>query len=247
MLSTEKATWPNYIWLGTITKQLNLDQSYNDTPRSLDPFYDNILPQHLYVVSDEQIKVGDWVYIHNGMLSFEHIVKCNKLNINAINTLSHGKIIATTNPKCEITPKFDENSVNIKWISTKTITKLPQIPEDFIKTYVNEYNNGNIIKEVMVEIEQHQLFIKPEDAYEFESRAFKQPFTTNYKDSWRVKVNLDNTINISLVKEITHNRSEVLDILKKLAKHHAESSGAPSAYVMNSQYVKNWFNSNYPE
>lgn len=43
MLPTEKATWPNCIWLGRISHQLKLDKSYNDSPRTLNPVDDSIL------------------------------------------------------------------------------------------------------------------------------------------------------------------------------------------------------------
>ena len=59
LLPTNKATWPNCIWLGRISKQLHLDKSYSSYI-SKDPIDNSMLPQHLYITSDEEIKEGDW-------------------------------------------------------------------------------------------------------------------------------------------------------------------------------------------
>lgn len=84
-------------------------------------------PQHLYILSDEEIKEGDWCY-HSGrgIITQWFNRPGSYKEKDALR-----KIIATT-----------DNSLG-----------LPQPSQSFIEKYVEEYNKGNIITEVMVEYE----------------------------------------------------------------------------------------------
>ncbi len=96
------------------------------------------IPQHLYIISDEELKIGDVPYIRNGMMQFEHIstrIKKEK-EIEVLESLDAKKIIATTD---------------------KTLD-LPLIPDSFLPTYINRYNEGNQIKEVDLEMEEFTGF-----------------------------------------------------------------------------------------
>jgi hypothetical protein len=84
--------------------------------------------QHLYIISNEEIKEGDWCINTN---------KDTILQINNITSSTQGleywkKIIATTDP-----------SLN-----------LPQLPESFIQAYIKAYNEGNPITEIALEMEE---------------------------------------------------------------------------------------------
>ena len=78
-------------------------------------------PQHLYIISDDEIKEGDWYCSPMGIIS----------RYNGIEKLPSNwrKIIATT----------EESS------------GLPQPSKQFIEKYIEEYNKGNIITDVLVE------------------------------------------------------------------------------------------------
>ena len=129
MLPTEKATWPNCIWLGRISGQLRLDTSYNYSPKSIEPFDNSMLPQHLYLLSDEEIKVGDLCYSVNfkgtqfGRMAKESLSEAKRLKVP--------KVVASTDSSLPV----------------------PTFSKSFLEVFVKEYNKGNIITEVMVEYE----------------------------------------------------------------------------------------------
>lgn len=91
-------------------------------------------PQHLYFLSDEEPKGGDWVYhpIHNTIYQW---IKNAHIKFDRIDAK---KIIATT---------------DTLGISNLTTGKLPNPSKEFIEVFISEYNKGNIITEVMVEYE----------------------------------------------------------------------------------------------
>jgi hypothetical protein len=156
--------------------------------------------QHLYIVSNEEIKEGDW-FIYDGKIynEFKSSLTPNvTINIRLYPNLDLSeqfrevylsdckKIIATTDP---ILCKQDD-----EYNATKN---LPQLQQSFIDKYISEYNKGNVITDVMVEYE---------DKFHYE--------TTIYKDSNKqiLKVNFDNTINIQQIKD-SYTRQELIDIL----------------------------------
>ena len=71
---------------------------------------DNLgIPQHLYILSDEDIQVGDWVYLKHDTVSSNKVQKVLKIRIDngrqsiiAKNTVdfveNYSKVIASTNP-----------------------------------------------------------------------------------------------------------------------------------------------------
>ena len=96
----------------------------------------------LYILSDDEIEEGDW---------FINLVNStvNQAN-NWIYVSTCKKIIATTDTSLKIEilegpPKFSCEGIRIE--------NLPQIPLDFIKHYITEYNKGNIISSVLVKYE----------------------------------------------------------------------------------------------
>jgi hypothetical protein len=89
---------------------------------------------HLYVLSNEEIKEGDWVYneISKEIYQFkQNLVSYEK------------KIVATT-----------DISLTVKQYGRGEQTSffpLPQPPDSFLELYAKEYNAGKQIKEVLVE------------------------------------------------------------------------------------------------
>ena len=194
MLATNKAVWPNCIWLGRISSQLRLDQSY-DSSHISDPIDNSMLPQHLYILSDDEIKEGDWFIAENRpqqcidildkMIHFR-----DKRGFRIVPYKGSRKIIATTDSSIRSLISYDssvEDSEQYKY--------LPSIPQSFIDKYVSEYNKGNTIEEVRVE-------------YEDELTPNRQLSSKN-----RIpKINPDNTINIKSIKD-SWTRDEVKHIL----------------------------------
>jgi len=128
---------PSNIVLNTLNNRLLID--YDKT------LVEKILPinaknQHLYILSDEEIKEGDWRYDFN----------FNKLTRGIGESKTYikkhcKKIIATTDSSLQIP---DYNNYHIDYNPSKT---LPQIPQQFIEHYINEFNKGNVISKVLVE------------------------------------------------------------------------------------------------
>jgi len=162
------------------------------------PEYTERKYQHLYILSDDEINEGDWCLdtLHNHVFQF---------GVFRGSSNSNKKIISTTNEFLEIVSE----GIN------PVYQKLPQPSQSFIEKYVEEYNKGNIITEVMVEYkgacyncgEYHENSVLCMDMYSGEYDPEQEPFIP--------KINEGNTITISNVKD-TYTREEVRDLLDKL-------------------------------
>lgn len=97
--------------------------------------------QHLYILSDEEVKEGDWFLHVDSTLPPNKITKhMLQLIKDGVAILNIKKIIATT----------DKSLINIKRPLVVT-RELPHIPDSFINIFIDEYNKQNIIKQVLVE------------------------------------------------------------------------------------------------
>ena len=143
--------------------------------------------QHLYIISDDEIKEGDWYY-------------CKRLNkiFQAIKGITYNiegnehKIIATT-----------DESLN-----------LPQPSKQFIQKYIEEYNKGNVITDVLVEYENVYI-----DAFGTKIVQHKKDSNSYLKQCTFInsilKVNpKDNTITIKKTKE-NYTKEEVIRLLER--------------------------------
>ena len=140
--------------------------------------------QNLYIISDDEIKGGDWFYnIHSkivGRAAFDF----GKDDLAK-------KIIATTDSSLEINSNFDYNQL----LPNKNNFRfyLPQPSQQFIQKYIEEYNRGNIITDVLVEYElisNEEYFlntINPDDDVPY----FDENLKINPKD---------NTLNICFIE-----------------------------------------------
>jgi len=146
--------------------------------------------KHLYLTSDEEIKEGDWYLFSNVLLQSDGGYKRNC-----------PKIIATTDKSLLINTKdiYSNNSI------------IPQIPESFIKAYVE---SGGTIKEVLVEYEEQEEYTTPQGNAERENYSkHKVPY---------IKTREDNTVIISQAK--TYTREEVIEFAQKYARRVVEKN-----------------------
>lgn len=95
--------------------------------------------QHLYIISDEKPDNGDY-YIIDGI---SEVLKNNGLKFIDDNCK---KIIATTDTSLYIHQK---ETISLP----ERVFYLPQPSQQFIQKYIEEYNRGNIITDVLVEYE----------------------------------------------------------------------------------------------
>jgi len=148
--------------------------------------------QHLYILSDDEIKEGDWFYqnhdkqIHQCLTKSDYFIVAVKPSDYPIEICK--KIIATTDSS--LTNVYNKDTVKEFEILT------PSIPQSFIDKYVSEYNKGNVITEVLVE------YINNYDDVERLS-DFEEP-----------KLNPDNTNNIKTVKD-SWTKEEVIELMSK--------------------------------
>jgi len=193
MLPTEKAS------------NIIINTAFNDGSNKDKLFYSNeskvqcanIRPQHLYITSDEEIKEGDWYYnpAGNNFAPDMRLVKCESLHeaIACRNEPVCSKVIATTDKSLTIeTTKADVANVQFSKHSL-----LPQIPESFIKVFVE---SNDTIKEVLVDYEERWKDLG-------DRGDGKHIYETNHLV---LKTRPDNTIIISQARTYTKDEVEQL-------------------------------------
>lgn len=153
---------------------------------------DGIVLHHLYILSQEDIKEGDWAY--NKFTKEIKQIKSNyTYTLDTENLWS--KVIATTNPELLI---FNDKDfpADIRGRAYDPQWQLPKIPQSFIDHYITEYNKGNVITEVSVEYNDW----------------FKNGFDGQIVDT-SLKLDKDGCIITSTIKDI-FSREEVLKLGK---------------------------------
>jgi len=136
--------------------------------------------QHLYILSDEEIKVGDWFYADEYSKPEQAKHFDGKL-VNGFVVEFCKKIIATTDSSLRI-GKLEVGG---------KIEHLPQISQSFIEIFVEEYNKDNVITEVMIEYkEPYNKLVGSKIGSNIGH------FTLTEENKYRLKINANNTINI---------------------------------------------------
>ena len=160
--------------------------------------------QHLYIISDDEIKEGDWYY-DNVVLQIRQWK-----SFMIYNKLQHKKIIATTD-----TSLYREESCT-GYTETRSRTfyskkPLPKPSQQFIQKYIEEYNRGNIMTDVLVEYE----LISNEEYF---LNTINPDENVPYFDE-NLKINPKyNTITIKKVKD-SWNREEVIEFGNKVKEY----------------------------
>ena len=132
--------------------------------------------QHLYIISDDEIKEGDWIMIKDDNYIFK-----SKSDYST-EWKDRCKIIATTDASLG----------------------LPQPSQQFIEKYIEEYNKGNVITDVLVEeLRSSDGYYDEQDIWHWKTLGLK----INPKD---------NTITIKEVKD-NYTREEVDRMLDEQA------------------------------
>ena len=143
---------------------------------------------NLYIISDDEIKEGDW------FISNKEIHQYRGDIIPEILKSGYRKIIATT----------DSSLWRPSHKYASDVILLPQPSQQFIEKFIEEYNRGNVITDVLIEYE----LISNEEYF---GNTINPDDDVPYFDE-RLKINSkDNTITIKKVKD-SWNREEVLKI-----------------------------------
>ena len=176
---------------------------------------------HLYLLSDDEIQENDWCYDAE-TFSIE-IVKSSLLNLIKHTGIKFRKekIIATTNSSLKIIIDYNYG----RGILRETV-RLPQPSQSFIQKFIDAYNSGNPITDVMVEYEEY----------------FHSPSPIGMSVDERLKVNpKDNTITITKVKD-SWSREEVIVILLKLFRERVKFPSHNSEEM--EEYYNKWIKQN---
>ncbi len=191
MLPTEKASN-----LFLLSHQVNGKSLHYDIKNlckkrtSGDLSYNDELPQHLYIISNSEIKEGDW-YLSKAFKREPIQHTKNGAEANLRYKINVDKIVATTD-------------INLHW------SGIPSLPESFLKAYIKAYNEGSPIVNVDLEMAQVKLYIKPEDIGQYRSKPkeLQHPHTTNLDEIWNIKTRSDNTVIIHSSKK--YSREDML-------------------------------------
>jgi hypothetical protein len=175
-------------------------------------------PQHLYIVTDEEIKEGDWYYEVGNSVPVKKWD--NYLSIREGHNWCK-KIIAITDTslKIEIARGFKGKEYN-----------LPKPSNSFIEKFISEYNKGNIITDVMVE-------------YEGEYDSMYEGW---YAETIQPKVDRNNCITITRSKD-TWNREEVIKFGLKVLELGFDLAKNPLPRLNDKsgkEYYFNWLKQN---
>jgi hypothetical protein len=150
--------------------------------------------QHLYIISDEEIKAGDWYVCLLNKLVFPASKRHGQL-------LTDRKVLASTDSSLRV---YTNPIIN----GTRSFKGgIPSISQSFIDKYINFYNQGNIITEVLVEYERD---VEPKGSGSMWSED--EDFVMEY-----LKLNLDNTININSIKD-SWTRDEVIKLIQRFVR-----------------------------
>lgn len=149
---------------------------------------DGLSPQHLYILSDDEIKEGDWCI----ELGFNRIFQVEKESLTKGYIKNCKKIIATTDISLGLS---DVGKAGYSIDEFHPI--LPQPSQSFIEKYVAEYNKSNMITDVLVE--------------------YYETCETEYDKPLCPKVSKNNTITIKKVKD-SWTREEVIEFAEKYAR-----------------------------
>lgn len=125
-------------------------------------FNDFWKPQHLYIISDDEIKEGNWFIGETGIVK-----RANKIGKNNAQIHTSDGYVYFKHKSKKIVATTDESLQNrVEWTDKGTakersyqIEGLPSIPESFIQTYIKTYNESKPITEVDLEMEEHQDYI----------------------------------------------------------------------------------------
>lgn len=194
------------------------------------------IPMHIYVCSEEEIKEGDWFAVLdrktlqvNSSSTFANTIhRCTEV-VNGNYAFDGGfvgkdhhlficlKVIATKDSSLGDLQQIMPGSTGLAKKS------LPSIPETFIEQHITRYNEGNPIKEVMVEYETIHADLAP--------------------NGWETLLKLNgNEIIISIPEEKLYTRAEVEELMTDLMDGDYIHTIKCRADIFT--YVKDWLNKN---
>ncbi len=192
------------------SSQIRLNPSTKELFLGLGDYSAGCKNQHLYFLSDEEKKEDDWCINNNNRLiqykqSIRDVEVCKK-------------VIATTDEF--LNAKFGSDGE----IYGKMKEGLPQPSQSFITKFVDEYNAGRVITEVIVE-------------YEFKCGCQGRVHDGCDYEEPRLKVNTDNTITIKPIKDMSNKITKITEKLPQITElPNGRYQGVWSGYCIELKY-----------
>jgi hypothetical protein len=194
------------------------DKPMSDTQNNRDGYTN----QHLYILSDEEIKEGDWyMYCHFGEWIISNSRETLKNRTNTLENLNkdsyYKKIIVTTDESLKPSCICSENEAI--YCGSKCQKSLPRPSDDFLKAFVKAQGKG--FEKVLVEYEDYWVQV-----------------AHSMDVAYKVKVAPDNIITIRPVQEekTSWSREEVITLIQKLEVDGANYFGQA--------FLKQWISEN---
>lgn len=196
--------------------------------------------QHLYILSDEPILEPCYAY----SISTNTVEWLTQIQVNVLRRENWKKIIATTDISLctQVFRKDGTPTSNYDFV-------LPQPSQSFIEHFVEQYNKGNIITEVMVEYESYHGINTSiaEINYVSGDGSLNWKGIDDLRD-FKLKVNSkDNTITIKKVKD-SYSREEVIELIKSsVAESHdwsRQNNDIHSIGIIEKRFLNKWIEQN---
>lgn len=171
--------------------------------------------QHLYIISDDEIKEHDWVT--DGV----KIIQASSKLVEAqglIGRRDWKKIIATTDTSLKYYIDGNGNKSLHELTKSGYVEFLPQPSQQFIEKYIEGYNCNNIITDVLVEYETNYKWSTSKELIErsMPELGYREVGNGFIEDGLKLKINpKDNTITIKKLKD-SWNREEHINDIRRL-------------------------------
>ncbi len=152
--------------------------------------------QHLYITSNDEIKKGDWFLLigNNGKKDYKTLLQCHSVAGDMIYTkcYPHFSTVSWNKKQCFKILRTTNKSTNINIGFPNEIIKefklnLPEPSKEFVQSFIESYNKGEAITDVLVEVECGQC---TEFGYVNSCRT-----SCNGK-FFQLKISNDNTVNV---------------------------------------------------
>jgi len=207
----------------------NLLVHHNYTRSAIQNRNEDYINQHLYILSDEEIKEGDWfVCLNAKVLQAKQITKSGDI----LPTESWGAAMSFFPPReCKKIISTTDFLLGKPYSKDNMLmsSRLPQPSQSFTKKYVTEYNKDNIITEVLVEYENVNT-TKKEDYQYIQGKG------SNLNYIYKPKLTKENTITIHPVNKM-YSKEEVEVILENYRQYYRRATLK--------EELQNWIKENY--
>jgi len=171
-------------------------------------------PRHLYILCNDEIKVGDWIFCD---WSIRQVYKLKEIR---------DKYYVDDNGYYH--PKKRKDGFDVKKIkfTTDETLGLSEVPKDFIRTFIEEYNKGSIIREANVE------------TFNVMPKSFHSP--VGHEIALDSSLNTVEVVNITPVKKLWS--SEERQIIETIVRQYAFERH--NMVHINDPWLNEWFKEN---